>query len=221
MITPSLPSLPSSSAAELHGPRAQGRSLARRLTRRHLIGLAGSCALVLTIGAITTTILATTGTRECEVRGGELDCVERTWWPLTIQRRAEVWTRHGVAHGPRRDWHPNGVPAFIGAYDRGHRDGPWREFWPSGRLRFAGTFVDGTQEGLEIWFFADGGIEWIVQRRAGRRTGVEQWFWPNGRLRREGAFVDGEKDGAFRTFDADGQPTGTTHFTRGLRSSSE
>lgn len=217
----STPSHPSSSAAELHGPRSEGHSLARRLTLRHLIGLACSCALVLAVGAVSTTILATIGTRDCEVVDDDLVCVESSWWPMTIQRRAEVRTSHGVADGSRREWHSNGVLSWTGAYERGQRSGPWREYWPTGSLRFAGTYVGDALEGAEVWFFPEGGIEWIVERRAGRRTGVERWFWPNGRLRREGRFVDGEKEGVFRSWSEEGQLLSTTTYARGLRSSPE
>jgi hypothetical protein len=213
-----MPPLPSSPAADLHGPRTLALADARHVLRQRLIGVAAAAGLVLVLGSIATAVLAAVGTGSCErdADGDEI-CVKRSWWPFTIQQRAEVWTLNGEAHGPRVEWHRNGQVWFSGEYDHGRRTGRWREFWPDGTPRFAGTYKDDRLDGTEYWYQPDGAVEWVVERRAGERVGMERWYWPNGVLRREGPFVDGEKDGVFHSWDDAGRPTMTTTYRRGVR----
>jgi hypothetical protein len=212
-----MPPLPSSPAADLHGPRSLALADARRHLRRHLLGIAAAVGLVLVVGSVATAVLAVVGTGSCERDGADEICVKRSWWPFTIQQRAEVWTLNGEAHGPRVEWHRNGHLWFTGEYDHGRRTGRWLEFWADGTPRFAGTYEDDRLDGVEYWYHPDGTIEWAVERRAGEREGVERWYWPNGVLRRQGRFVAGEKDGPFQSWDDEGRPTMITTYRRGVR----
>jgi hypothetical protein len=209
--------LPSSAAADLHGPRAAALDEARRRRRHRLLGLTAAAVVVVVTGSVASAIVAAVGTGSCEPAGKDEICVQRTWWPFTIQQRAEVWMLNGVAHGPRVEWHRNGHRWFSGEYDRGKRIGYWQEFWPDGSPRFAGFYKNDVLEGVEYWYQPGGAVEWVVERRGGVRVGVERWYWPNGVLRREGQFVDGEKDGVFASWDENGRPTTTTTYRRGVR----
>lgn len=212
-----VPRLPSSAAADLHGPRAFALDDARRRRRHRALGVAAAAAVVLITGSVASAVVAAVGTGSCEQDDGDEICVQRSWWPFTIQQRAEVWTLNGEAHGPRVEWHRNGQRWFIGEYERGKRVGRWQEFWPDGTPRFSGTYKDDRLEGVEYWYQPDGAVEWVVERRGGVRVGMERWYWPSGVLRREGPFVDGDKDGVFTSYDEDGRPTMTMTYRGGVR----
>jgi len=212
-----VPRLPSSAAADLHGPRAVALDEARRRRRHRLLGIGAAAVAVLITGSVASAVVAAVGTGSCEFDGDDEICVQRTWWPFTIQQRAEIWTYNGVAHGPRVEWHSNGHRWFSGEYEHGKRVGLWQEFWSDGSPRFAGTYKNDVLDGIEYWYQPGGAVEWVVERRGGVRVGVERWYWPNGVLRREGPFVDGEKDGVFSSWDEEGRPTMTTTYRRGVR----
>lgn len=208
---------PSSPAATLPAARAAVDREIRGLRRRHLAGVAMAAVFVVVAGSIASAAVAAVGTGSCEGGGASEICVRRSWWPFTIQQRAEVWTEGGVPHGPRLEWHRNGAPWFTGAMAHGQRTGLWQECWENGQLRFTGTYVDDRLEGLERWYYPDGTLEWAVEHTAGRRAGIERWYWPSGILRREGRYANGEKDGAFSSFADDGTPTLTVRYRAGVR----
>lgn len=211
--------MPSSSAAELHGVRDDVVRQVRTQRWRVLGGIAAAAGAVLLTGAVASIWLSVVGTGECAAAGDEAGaeevCVRREWWPLTIQQRSEHWTADGVDDGPRIDWHANGQPWLVGAYDHGRRVGPWREYWDNGVMRFSGTYVDDALSGLETWWRRDGTPEWSVERRAGMRSGVERWYWPNGSVRIEGSWFDGEKHGRFVSYDDAGSVTMVSEYLHG------
>lgn len=211
---------PGTAAADAHDPRALGRLERRRRLLGHAARSALVAAVVFGVFAGISVHLGTVGRKECVVDdddGGAEVCVERLWWPLTVQLRSEVWTKNGVHHGPRVEWHKNGAVWVQGAYENGVRVGPWLEGWSTGAPRFRGTYQADVLEGSESWFFADGSLEWTAERRGGKREGVERWYWPNGTLRREGSWKAGEKHGRFASFNEDGVPALVTEFVDGAQ----
>ncbi len=208
------PSTPVASQPEV---RAVVLQHVRRRRLHTALGLSLAACAVVVVGAVVTGALSVTGTGSCAAdESGDTICVKRTWWPFTIQQRAEQWTRNGHFDGPRMEWHKNGHIWFTGLYVHDQRVGPWLEYWDNGVTRFSGTYVDGELHGVERWFFPDGTLEWEVRRDHGERVGVERWYWPNGVLRREGRYVNGEKHGVFSGYSELGTPSRTVTYRAGV-----
>jgi len=208
---------PSSSVASQPDVRVVVMLHRQRRLRRLALGVTMAASFVLLCGSVITGALSVTGTGGCLVdEAGDTICVKRTWWPFTIQQRAELWTKNGAFDGPRMEWHRNGQLWFSGEYENNVRVGPWVEYWPNGQVRFAGHHVDGKLHGTEQWFFPDGSKEWEVSRVNSAREGVERWYWPNGVLRRQGTYVNGEKEGVFSGFSDTSVPSTTRTYRRGV-----
>ncbi len=208
--------VPASPAADNAFAAPQGQRELRRRVGFHAVRVAAVACVVVAVCSGVSLYFADVGVKDCADDGDHEVCVERFWWPFTVQLRSERWTEDGVPDGPRLEWHQNGTIWVKGSYDHGARTGPWVEGWPSGNVRFAGTYVDDVLEGDESWFFTDGTLEWSASRVHGKRVGVERWFWPNGNLRREGGWRDGEKHGAFKNFDESGALLFATDYDNGL-----
>jgi len=55
-----------------------------------------------------------------------------------------------------RSWHPNGVNAELGQYDRGKKQGEWFSWFPSGERRASGHYQLGDKEGDWRYWSRDG-----------------------------------------------------------------
>lgn len=209
--TPASPASPESVAARMI--RALRLDTLRlHATRMMYVGLVVFC-----VGAFVSLYLAYAGTKSCwETSLGER-CVHTSWYPLTVQRRAQVETLNGVPDGQRTEWYANGVVWLTGRYEGGKRVGEWQERWSDGALRFSGTYVSDELHGTESWWYPNGSIEWQVHRDHGVRHGQEIWWHPNGNRRRVGNYEHGERHGVFSIFSLEGQPAFTVEYHRGTR----
>lgn len=208
---------PATSAADANEPRLLGLRELRSRFFFHAARVGAVAVVVVAAFCAVSVYLAERGVRDCADDGEHEVCVQKLWYPFTVQLRSETWTEDGVPDGPRVEWHRTGAVWVQGAYDHGVRTGRWVEGWDSGAPRFDGTYVNDRLEGQETWFFTDGSVEWTANVVGGRREGVERWYWPNGSLRREGTWSDGEKQGVFRNYDDTGALLFATHYENGVR----
>jgi hypothetical protein len=172
---------------------------------------------VLAVGAGVSVYFSQVGTKSCTQTSAGEHCVHTSWYPLTVQKRAQLETLNGVPHGKRVDWYSNGVVWLTGEYTRGVRTGQWEERWPNGAMRFSGTYTNDVLHGTETWWYENGAVEWQVRRKEGVRHGQEIWWHPNGNRRRVGTYEKGERHGEFSIFTPEGNLAFRVEYKNGTR----
>ena len=140
----------------------------------------------------------------------------------------------GVKHGPWREWHANGNPKSVGAYDDGKMEGKWQTFSEDGSLKTEGVYKRGLKDGVWTQYYGkdDGGtknrveehhagsyeVKWTAFRSNGVKwaegtlvgsqpNGPYTEYHANGKVAVKGSYASGARVGEWSYFDKDGKPS--------------
>lgn len=111
-----------------------------------------------------------------------------------------------TAHGPVREWFPDGQRRLVGAYENGRKHGDWSTFYAGGKPRAEEHWKAGVPTGTWVTWFADGTR---ATESLYRDDGVIAFrsFRPDGSKQRQGTYVNGREHGTWTEWDAGGVAT--------------
>lgn len=104
--------------------------------------------------------------------------------------------KHGIFHGPHKEYDFYGNLEVEGTYVNDNLDGPVTSYHPDGTVRDKRRYVNGLLEGEYIDFYQNGKVEDSVSYTNGKRNGFSVYYNEKGIKNGELFYVDGELHGA-------------------------
>jgi len=119
-----------------------------------------------------------------------------THWYAAGKKKAESTYRHGLRHGARRLWSPDGRLREEEGYADDEPDGVWTKWNASGKKTEELRFRKGKRHGTCQWFTDGGKPKESIEYEDDKRHGLTRRWHSNGTLAEEARYRHGKAEGA-------------------------
>ena len=118
-------------------------------------------------------------------------------------------------HGLWTGFHPNGVVAAKGTFDKGTKEGLWTRWHANGTKASETTFRAGLEVGAAKSWHDSGKLDAMGSYRSGIRVGKWRFFDHSGQPMSKGGFSAGKRHGPWLLYDANGKPESKGRYQTG------
>jgi hypothetical protein len=94
-------------------------------------------------------------------------------------------------------------------------DGPFTWYHPNGSVALECTFGNNLYQGTLKYYYPDGTLSGLEQRKDGHFHGHSKFYHENGRLKSEQHHINGKRTGTWRFYYPNGNMHGKEHFKNG------
>lgn len=124
------------------------------------------------------------------------------WYYDDGKLRRQEFYRRGKEDGESVEYDNEGNVISEGEFISGLKEGEW--YYHVGDHTEKGKYLDGERNGLWVYEYPDGAINYEGEYLQGLAVGKHKWYHPNGQIKKEGKYSSGVRVGTWKTYDQDG-----------------